>query len=296
METTTQALTFDQQQLLNTLYQEIPMLMKSSFPNVKNPVYYTNPDAIRRFAIAHEFKQDIIVQKWKNWVQWRITYKPECISEEEEAIEKQMDTGKLRWYKHDKEKRPCLYYKMRFHRPGLADTEESVRYFIYMLEKGLVEADKLGTQKIVVLYDRKGYGKKNQDPKAVETMKKLMPILQDYYPERLQCFYVLGANWFYRTMFDLVKTFLSKKTIEKVKVLAGNEDLLTYFEKENLSVEYGGVPESSKFGQQLRSNTIGVHGGDDIIKSESEDETELKRLAETIYKNHGMNAPKFAYD
>jgi hypothetical protein len=287
----------EQQAVLNELYKEIPMMMRETFPTVSQPEYYTNQDAIKRFAIAQEFKHDVVIAKWKNWVEWRTTYKPEKISEEEEAIEKQMETGKLRWYKHDKSKRPCLYYKMRYHRPGLADADEAVRYFIYMLEKGLQEADKLGTQKIVVVYDRKGYSKKNHDPKTVDTMKKLMPILQDYYPERLQCFYVLGANWFYRMMFDIVKAFLSKKTIEKVKVLGGNEDLLQYFDKENLSIEYGGIPESSKFGQQLKTNnSLGALGGDDVIKSESEDERELKKLADTIYHNYGMTRPKNEYE
>jgi len=93
-------------------------------------------------------------------------------------------------------------------------------------------------------------------------------------------------------MFDIVKAFLSKKTIEKVKVLAGVEDLLQYFDKENLSIEYGGIPESSKFGKQLSHNSMRNHGGDDVIKSESEDETELKKLANTIYKNYGVANPK----
>lgn len=269
--------------------------MKEQFPNVPNPDYYTNPDAIKRFALAQEFKQDVIITKWKNWVQWRTTYKPEKINEEEEVIEKQMETGKLRWYKHDNQNRPCLYYKMRYHRPGLANADEAVRYFVYMLEKGIREAEKLGQTKIVVVYDRKGYSKNNHDPQTVDTMKKLMPILQDYYPERLECFYVLGANWFYRMMFDIVKAFLSKKTIEKVKVLAGVEDLLQYFDKENLSIEYGGIPESSKFGKQLANSSIKTHGGDDVIKSESEDETELKKLANAIYKNYGVEKPKTGF-
>ena len=293
METQTPVISAEHQDLLNNLNLEISTFMREKFPQVPNPHYYTNPDAIKRFALAHDFKHDTIVEKWKSWVEWRTTYKPEKISEEEEAIEKQVETGKLRWYKYDKLRRPCLYYKMRFHRPGLATTEEAVRYFIYMLEKGLAEAEKLGTHKVVVLYDRKGYGKKNHDPKTVDTLKKLMPILQDYYPERLECFYVNGANWFYRMMFDLVKTFISKKTIEKVKVLSGTEDLLNYFDKENLSIEYGGVPESSKFGQQPTGpGSIRVHGGDDVVKSESEDEAELKKLAGTIYSNYGMTRPK----
>ena len=159
---------------------------------------------------------------------------PDQISLDEEPIQKLNDSGKLRWHGHDKANRPCLYYKMKYHKADIATTDETVRYFLYMLEKGLEEADKLGSQKVVVLYDRRGYGKKNHDPKSVDTSKKLMPFLQEYYPERLHVFYVMGANWFYKMMFALIKTFISKKTIEKVCLLGDNEDLLQHFDKEQL--------------------------------------------------------------
>ena len=67
----------------------------------------------------------------------------------------------------------------------------------------------------------------------MKTMKKVVPILQDYYPERLHKFYVIGANWykliiktllekfkslfikrFYRAAYAVVSTFMSKKTTD----------------------------------------------------------------------------------
>jgi len=297
MESNQEVLTQQQEEIVTKAVEKAKEIIAADFATkITNPDYYTNRDCLKRFSIAHEFNFDTIMTKWRNWVEWRLSYKPEKISEDEEAIEKQMETGKLRWYKHDKLKRPCLYYKMRYHRPGLATAEENVRYFVYMLEKGIKEAEKLGTDKVVVVYDRRGYSKKNHDPKTVDTMKKLMPILQDYYPERLQTFYVLGANWFYRMMFDIVKAFLSEKTAKKVKVLADQQELLQYFDKENLSIEYGGIPESSKFGKTMGNQSIAANAGDEIVKTESEDERELKKLADTIYKNYGKERPKFEYE
>jgi len=271
----------EQQKVLDNLNAKLPELLKETYPDVPDPEYYINQDAIRRFAVGHEFKEDLVIEKWKNWVQWRTTYKPHEISEDEEIIEKQVETGKLKWYKHDKEKRPCLYYKMRFHQAGLATGEETIKYFIYMFEKGLKRAEKLGTEKVVVIYDRRGYGKQNNDPKSVDTGKLLMPIFQDYYPERLHCFIVLGANWFYRFMFGLVKTFISKKTIEKMRVLGDDKDLLELFDQDQLPAEYGGV---SKNGQKPKPI---ANSGED-----SEDESELKKIADNIYKSHGMAPPK----
>lgn len=297
METNTKpSMTPQQVTAFEKIQQRAKEVISSSYSELPNSSFYLDAENLRRFSIAHEFHVDNVIAKWKAWIDWRLSYKPEQISEDEDVIERQVETGKLRWYKHDKLKRPCLYYKMRFHRPKLATPEEAVRFFIFMLEKGIQEGEKLGTDKVVVVYDRRGYSKKNHDPATVDTMKKLMPILQDYYPERLETFYVLGANWFYRAMFEVVKVFLSEKTAKKVKVLAEQSDLLTYFDKENLSIEYGGVPESSKFGKGIGNQLMGFHGGDDAIKSESEDERELKKLADTIYKNYGKTRPKEEYE
>lgn len=85
---------------------------------------------------------------------------------------------------------------MKYHVPNLATVEESVRYFIYMLERGIKEGDRLGSEgRVCVIYDRRGYTKSKYDDNAMKVMKALMPILQDYYPERLARFYVIGANW-----------------------------------------------------------------------------------------------------
>jgi hypothetical protein len=50
-------------------------------------------------------------------------------------------------------------------------------------------------------------------------MKKFMPILNDYYPETLRAFYVLGANFFYRAMWKIASIFVSKRTEEKINLL-----------------------------------------------------------------------------
>ena len=57
-------------------------------------------------------------------------------------------------------------------------------------------------------------------------------------------FYVLHANWLYKTMYALIKPFLSPKTKEKIKIVARNEDLLEYFDQDQLLPEHGG---SSKY-------------------------------------------------
>ena len=191
-----------------------------------------------RFAIAQDYKVQEAFTKWKNWVDWRLTYKPEEINENEECIQKQKK-GMLKWFGYDKDHRPCLYYKAKNHQAGLATIDESVRYFVYMIEKGCNEADKLGSGKLIVVFDRKGYERKNHDA-IFETRKKLFPILQDYYPERLHLLFVIGVNWFIRAILIVVRPFLSKKTANKLFVLTETQNLLKYFASEEILPEYRG--------------------------------------------------------
>jgi hypothetical protein len=71
-------------------------------------------------------------------------------------------------------------------------------------------------------------------------MKKFMPILNDYYPETLKSFYVLGANFFYRALWKIVSFFISKRTEEKIHLLENVSDLEYFIDKGNLDEEYGG--------------------------------------------------------
>lgn len=63
------------------------------------------------------------------------------------------------------------------------------------------------------------------DDVSKESMKLFMPILNDYYPETLKAFYVLGANIFYRAIWKIVSIFVSKRTEEKVNLLAEVNEL-----------------------------------------------------------------------
>ena len=165
-----------------------------------------------------------------------------------------------------------------------------------MIEQGCKEADKLGSRQICVIYDRRGYSKKQQDPNSMKAMKLLIPILQDYYPERLHCYYVMGANWFFRAMFTVVKTFLSEKTANKVKVLAADQDLLNYFDKTKLLIQYGGTSEPGQMGDVMKSGSSGKIGGSkgDLGDNEEDapNEDEQKKMVQQMMQDYGVEDSK----
>ena len=151
-----------------------------------------------------------------------------------------------------------------------------------MVEKGLQEADRLGSGQIVVIYDRRGFNKKNYDKRSMEAMKKLVPILQDYYPERLGIYFVVGANWFFKAMFSVVKTFMNKKTVDKVKLLGQDKELFSYFNEDELITDYGGKSQIAKPETERLKEAVG--DADD-----AEDDEEFKNIQKHMLNDAGVN-------
>jgi hypothetical protein len=90
-----------------------------------------------------------------------------------------------------------------------------------------------------VIYDRREMAE--SDDVSQESMKKFMPILNDYYPETLRAFYVLGASFFYRAAWTIVSIFVSKRTEQKINLFADEKDILLFITPDNLDQEYGGT-------------------------------------------------------
>lgn len=80
-------------------------------------------------------------------------------------------------------------------------------------------------------------------------MKEFMPILNDCYPELLNNFYVIGANFFYRAMWKVVSLFVSKRTEDKINLLESVEELKKYISPQNLDKEYGGELQIESVGR-----------------------------------------------
>ena len=87
------------------------------------------------------------------------------------------------------------------------------------------------------------------DEVSKESMKKVMPILNDYYPETLKAFYVLGAGLLYRAMWKIVSIFVSKRTEDKINLLPEVKELQYFITRDNLDKEYGGTLQIEDVGR-----------------------------------------------
>lgn len=219
--------------------QKIIEEYKKLVPTQEHIEVYTDLDTTTRFLIARKFNEKKAIEMWTNWRKWRIEYKVDNITEVE--IENELKMGKAFFHGYDKENRPCLVIKVKRHRPGQISVEETVRYGVYLIEKGIKLAEARGSDKMVVIYDREGFENKNFDKKLATVMRSLLTILQDYYAERLAKMYVLFPNWFYKLMFGVVKPFMDEKTKKKILLVNKVEELQKDFDRSELLIEHGGT-------------------------------------------------------
>ena len=61
-------------------------------------------------------------------------------------------------------------------------------------------------------------------------------MLNEYYPETLKSFYVLGANLLYRAMWKVASVFISKRTEDKINLLEEPEKITDFIEVSQLPV------------------------------------------------------------
>lgn len=78
-----------------------------------------------------------------------------------------------------------------------------------MVQKAIEEADRVGTEKITVLWDRNGFTRKNYDSDFLGLFKELIGTLQDAYAERIDTMIVLYPNFFFKMIYGIVKVFLT---------------------------------------------------------------------------------------
>jgi len=202
--------------------------------------YFINNETMNRFLIARENNEKDAYIMWETWVKWRIDYLPDKITLE--SIKKELKIGKIFLNGYDPENRPILIIKTGLHIPGESDFDELNRLGIYWMEKGCALADQNGSKQIVAIIDRENSGFKNFERRLI-TKKGIVSMLQDFYAERLHKIYIIHVNFVFRTIFAMIRPFLSTRTNDKLVLCSSVNDLKKYFSVENLMKEHGGKNE-----------------------------------------------------
>eukprot|EP01016_Furgasonia_blochmanni_P048487 TRINITY_DN7228_c0_g1_i2.p1 TRINITY_DN7228_c0_g1~~TRINITY_DN7228_c0_g1_i2.p1 ORF type:complete len:233 (-),score=47.46 TRINITY_DN7228_c0_g1_i2:93-791(-) len=165
------------------------------------------------------------------------------------------------YHKTDKKGNPCLVIRVCMHYSKTATADQETRFAIHMLEKGINESDKIGSGRITLMIDLGGFTMKNADKRLINIGKTIISTLQDCYPERLERVLVLKANWFYKSVYQVVKLFLHERTRGKIKILNDYKELLEYFEPDCILKEHGGTSEFNiQMQRQVSQSTDDTNG------------------------------------
>lgn len=244
---------------------------------------YTSSAHLIRLLVAREFQEQKALEMWEKFVVWRREFGADAIKES--VIEGELSTGKAFWHKCDKNGHPCMIVKTARHFPEQSSVDSLLKFAVFLIETGTRLADEQGKDgKICVLWDRKGFSMKNFDKRLLGLLKKLSGILQDNYAERLDSIYIMFPNWFFRTMFKVLKPFLNKKTKEKIKLVGNYKELEKFFDKDCILKEMEGT---SDFVYKYKGKIVGDPVENSVFTKE-EDEEEMKKVAKISMKEEGV--------
>lgn len=100
---------------------------------------YINDDVLNRFLVARDNKETKALSMWSGWLDWKLEYHPESITERD--IENELRSGKAFLHGFDKEGRPCVVVKNCRHIPEKTNIDEFIKFFIYTIETACKLAD-----------------------------------------------------------------------------------------------------------------------------------------------------------
>lgn len=113
---------------------------------------------------------------------------------------------------NDKLGHPILLWKIRLMKPKQTTEERMQRFMFYILEKAVAQMLP-GVEQYTIIADFTGSGMGNVN---VSQVKKLIPVVQDYYTERMHKLYSVNTPFALRAVWKVIKLFMAKETIEKV--------------------------------------------------------------------------------
>ncbi len=197
----------------------------------------TADDTVIRFIRGYSREKDPIVETHKRYsdmLKWRL----------ESNIDDVILNPPKNWEQYNKIYKAFIYGRDRIGRPvcyeqlGKLEPQELLDFGIPACVAGHIrfmeELTKVKWQitrdtgkliyKHVHVIDLEGFGWKHTGSQFRSTIKKIMSIDSDFYPETLQKLFVLNASWIFRTLWAIVSPWIHPLTKARITLLGFNKE------------------------------------------------------------------------
>jgi CRAL/TRIO domain len=131
-----------------------------------------------------------------------------------------------------------FYGSIENYDPSTMDAEEAVDWLMFMILTSC-EMERLDAQRhgFIMIYDMENMGWKHFDQTLEKTMAE---VYQDTFPMRWARFAMLKPGMILRAMMQIMRLFIKKKLMNRMKVCKSKEDVFNFVDRENVPQAFGG--------------------------------------------------------
>lgn len=139
-----------------------------------------------------------------------------------------------------------LYSDFKSTQLAASDLNAFIRWRVGVMERGIALLDftQDETAYISQLHDYNKVSIIRMDPAIKEATKTSIDLFQSYYPEMLDVQYIVNIPTVMQWVFNIVKHFIAKQTLEKFRVVSNGTDLAKVTGATWVPKQYGGSGES----------------------------------------------------
>jgi len=188
-------------------------------------------DTLGRYLLARNNKIKKATKLLTDAENWRANHWPilkqDCINE--------INKGKIYVRGVDKEGRPLLIFRTRFHKANDRDPEEMAKMVIWWTEQA-IKALPNDKTKYTILFDRTDAS----GAQDFEFVKYFAKLFQDGYPERLSKLVVYPSGVLFWSLWNIVKWFLDPVTRQKVLPCVYFIGVQEHIADEHIPISMGG--------------------------------------------------------
>lgn len=264
---------------------------------------YDDALALVRYLRARNWDLDLAEALIRKTGTWRRDFGfSKIFTESMDEIAQEASFGNIYVRGYDKLGRPALYLKPC--REGFNAEPAAVKYLVYCVERAIACVEKqakLGqlrvppedpvARKFVLLVDFQGVGLGSLVPL---TVRDLMVVMQDHYPERLGSAFFVNTPWLLHSFFTAASAFLDPVTLAKFNFVSEetSQTMEQHFDLSALENSFGGC-DDEPFCSHIFLNT---HSGEGVFGLEYSEQLRLSpQELNALQADHGFEYVEFLH-